>query len=71
MTHTRPAAPSGDQKRPGVAKPEAPRTGPRVNPQDPVEEASNESFPASDPPSFSPSRAGPPRPAGENPEKRR
>lgn len=71
MTHTRPAAPSGDKKRPKVVKPEAPRTGPRVNPQDPVEEASNESFPASDPPSFSPSRAGPPRPAGENPEKRR
>lgn len=71
MTHTRPAPPPGDQKRPATAKPEAPRTGPRVNPQDPVEEASNESFPASDPPSFSQSRAGPPRPAGENPEKRR
>lgn len=29
--------------------------------EDPVEEASDESFPASDPPSFSPLRSGPPR----------
>lgn len=65
-----PPASARSSPRPRVAKPPAPRTGPRVNPEDPVEEASNESFPASDPPAFSPSRAGPPRPAGENPEKR-
>lgn len=50
------------------AKPLQPPPGQRVDPDDVVEEASHESFPASDPPSFSPTRSGPPRPAGENPE---
>ena len=57
-------------RRPETGKPDQPPPGKRVNPDDPVEEASNESFPASDPPSFSPSRTGTPRPAGENPGKR-